>query len=63
MSFLYIYGVCKNKIFINKMVEVILINLVKLFGMYFNKGIIEIGSDVDILVLNLNKKFKIEVKK
>ncbi|HBF6549499.1 TPA: dihydropyrimidinase [Clostridioides difficile] len=63
MSLLYTYGVCKNKISINKMVEVTSTNAAKLFGMYPNKGTIEIGSDADILVLNPNKKSKIEAKK
>lgn len=55
LSLLYTYGVSTNKISINKMVEVLCINPSKIYGLYPQKGIIEVGSDADLVVLNPNK--------
>ena len=47
---IYTYGVCENKISLNQWVELTSTNAAKLFGMYPQKGTIEVGSDADILV-------------
>lgn len=62
LVFLYIYGVLENRISVNKFVEVIFMNVVKIFGMYFKKGEIVVGSDVDIVILNINKEEIISYK-
>ncbi len=55
IGLLYTYGVSTNKISINKMVEVLCTNPAKIYGLYPQKGTIEVGSDADLVVLNPNK--------
>lgn len=55
VGLLYTYGVCTNKISINKMVEILCTNPAKIFGLYPQKGTIKVGSDADLVVLNPNK--------
>lgn len=50
MALLYTYGVAKGRISLNKFVEITSTNAAKIFGMYPEKGTIQIGSDADILV-------------
>lgn len=50
MVLLYTYGVSAGKISLNKYVEVTSTKAAKIFGMYPQKGTIEIGSDGDIVV-------------
>jgi dihydropyrimidinase len=50
MALLYTYGVLEGKISLNKFVEVTSTKAARLFGMYPQKGTIEIGSDADIVV-------------
>lgn len=47
-------GVMKNKISINKFVEVCSTNPAKIFGLYPKKGTIQVGSDGDIVVIDPN---------
>jgi dihydropyrimidinase len=49
-------GVCKNRITINKLVELTSTNLAKLYGMYPQKGIIQEGSDADIVIIDMEKE-------
>lgn len=56
IKLLYTYGVCRGKISINKMVDVVSTKPAKVFGMYPRKGVIEVGSDADITVLDPNIK-------
>lgn len=54
-------GVMKNRISINKFVEVCCTNPAKLFGMYPQKGTIEVGSDADIIIIDPNNETVITV--
>lgn len=45
-------GVMKNRITINKFVETMCTNPAKIFGLYPKKGIIQPGSDADIIIIN-----------
>ena len=49
---LYTYGVCKKRISIEQMCRVLCENPAKLYGMYPKKGVIRVGSDADIVVLD-----------
>lgn len=59
---LYTYGVLENKITLNKLVEVTSTNPAKVFGMYPQKGEIELGSDADLAIINPNKEEIISYK-
>ncbi|RDC51172.1 dihydropyrimidinase [Acinetobacter sp. RIT592] len=52
MGLLYTYGVKEGKISMNKFVELTSTKAAKLFGMYPQKGSIEVGSDADIVVID-----------
>lgn len=56
MELLFSEGVNKNKITLNKFVEVSSTNAAKLFGMYPKKGCIAIGADADLVIFDPNKK-------
>jgi dihydropyrimidinase len=49
-------GVNKGKISINRLCEITSTNIAKLFGCYPKKGTISLGSDADIVVIDLEKK-------
>jgi dihydropyrimidinase len=55
-------GVNKNRISINKLVEVTSYNPAMLFGLYPQKGAIEAGSDADLVILDLSKKATVRAK-
>lgn len=59
IKLLYTYGVCEEKISLEKMVELISTNPAKIFGLYPKKGTISIGSDGDIVLINPNITSKI----
>ncbi|MEJ7770172.1 MAG: dihydropyrimidinase [Chitinophagaceae bacterium] len=52
MELLYSEGVHKNRITLNKFVEVTSTNAAKIFGMFPGKGTIGIGSDADLLIFD-----------
>ena len=49
-------GVMKNRITINKFVELICTNPAKIFGLYPKKGILQPGSDGDVVIINPAEK-------
>ncbi len=59
MELLFSEGVMKNKITLNKYVEVSSTNAAKIFGMFPKKGTIAVGSDADIMILDPNEKHTI----
>jgi dihydropyrimidinase len=62
MELLYSEGVAKNKISLNKYVEVACTNPAKIFGMFPRKGTIAIGSDADIVIFDANEKHTLSAK-
>ena len=52
MELLFSEGVVKNKITLNKYVEITSTNAAKIFGMFPRKGTIAVGSDADILIFD-----------
>jgi dihydropyrimidinase len=59
MELLFSEGVMKNKITLNKFVEVSSTNAAKIFGMFPHKGTIAVGSDADIVILDPNEKHQL----
>ncbi|QHS59250.1 dihydropyrimidinase [Chitinophaga agri] len=59
MELLFSEGVNKNRISLNKFVEVACTNPAKIFGMFPRKGTIAIGSDADIILFDPNEKHTI----
>lgn len=56
MELLFSEGVAKNKITLNKYVEVACTNPAKIFGMFPRKGTIAVGSDADIVIFDTEEK-------
>ncbi|GAB2827446.1 dihydropyrimidinase [Ferruginibacter profundus] len=56
MELLFSEGVAKNKITLNKYVEVACTNPAKIFGMFPRKGTIAVGSDADIVIFDPYEK-------
>ena len=56
MELLFSEGVVKNKITLNKYVEISSTNAAKIFGMFPRKGTIAVGSDADIVIMDPNQK-------
>ncbi len=56
MELLFSEGVNKNRITLNKYVEVSSTNAAKIFGMFPKKGTIAVGSDADIMILDPKEK-------
>ena len=52
-------GVNKGKITLEKLVKVCCYNNAKVFGLYPKKGVIQVGSDADIVIVDLTKKVKL----
>jgi dihydropyrimidinase len=62
MELLFSEGVVKNKITLNKYVEVACTNPAKIFGMFPRKGTIAVGSDADIVIFDPNEKHTLSAK-
>jgi len=62
LPLLFTYGVLKNKISINKFVELTSTNPAKIYGLYPRKGTIAVGSDADLVIWNTKVKKKITNK-
>lgn len=52
LKLIYSYGVKARKIDMEKLVEVLCENPAKIFGLYPKKGVIQEGSDADIVIFN-----------
>jgi len=52
-------GVSKGRMGLQKLVELLCYNNARTFGIYPRKGTISIGSDADIIVVDLNKRVKL----
>lgn len=59
LAYMYSEGVAKGKITVNRLVELTSTNAAKIFGLYPQKGIISVGSDADMTILDPNVKKKI----
>lgn len=62
LKLIYTYGVMKGKIDITKFTEIIAEKPAKIFGLYPKKGVIQEGSDADIVIFNPNFKSTIRAK-
>lgn len=61
IELLYSEGVKKNRICLNKLVEVTSTNIAKIFGLFPQKGTIAIGSDADLVIFDPEVKHTISV--
>lgn len=61
IKILFSEGVLKDRLDLNTFVDVVSTNSAKIFGMYPEKGSLEIGTDADIMVIDPNKNEKISV--
>lgn len=59
---IYTYGVVENRISMERFVEVISEKPAKIFGLYPKKGVIQEGSDADIIIFNPNHKSTIKAE-
>ena len=55
-------GVNKCRITLEKLVEVCCYNNARVFGIYPQKGTITVGSDADLVIIDLNKKATLGAK-
>ena len=63
MELLFSEGVMKNRITLQKFVEVSSTNAAKIFGMFPTKGTISIGSDADLVIFDPNEKHTLSAEK
>lgn len=63
MELLFSEGVMKNRITLQKFVEVTSTNAAKIFGMFPKKGTISIGSDADLVIFDPNEKHILSAEK
>jgi D-hydantoinase len=55
-------GVNKNRITLSKLVEVCSYNVARTFGLLPKKGVIEVGADADLVIIDVNKPFTVQAK-
>ena len=63
MILMYHYGVVEKRISLEKYVEVTSTNAAKRFGLYPRKGLLERGSDADIVIIDPNEKTTLKSEK
>ncbi len=56
LAVLWSEGVMKNRISVNRLSEVFSTNAAKIYGLYPRKGIIQVGSDADLTIINPKKQ-------
>lgn len=59
---LYTYGVCEDRLSLNRFVEVASTNAAKIFGLFPKKGTIQLGSDADLVVFDPSYEGTISAK-
>jgi dihydropyrimidinase len=59
---LYTYGVLTKKISLQQFVGITSTNAARIFELYPQKGVIEVGSDADLVIWNPNPKSVISVE-
>lgn len=62
MELMFSEGVLKNKISLNKFVEVNSTNPAKIFGLYPRKGSLTVGGDADLIILDPKQKHTLSAK-
>ena len=62
MSLLYDGGVVKNRISVNRFVELTSTSPAKIFGLFPKKGAVAPGSDADLVVFDPNRKLTLSAK-
>ena len=63
MILMYHYGVVEKRISLEKYVEITSTNVAKRFGLYPRKGLLERGSDADIVIIDPNEKTTLKAEK
>ncbi len=56
LQLLYHFGVNKGKFSVRRWVDLVSVNPAKMFGLYPKKGVLEVGSDADVVIWNPNKE-------
>jgi dihydropyrimidinase len=54
-------GVNKRRITLEKLVEVCSSNAARYFGVYPKKGVLRVGSDADVVIVDLKKHLKLTI--
>lgn len=62
LPLIYSEGVAKGRISLMKMVEVLCENPSRIFGLYPQKGVIQVGSEADLVIIDPDGEFIIEAK-
>ncbi len=60
IGMLYSEGVRRGRISLNQFVAVTATNPAKLFGLYPQKGTLAVGSDADLMLIDPNRKFRVQ---